>query len=232
MKKFLLLLVLIVSALGAAAQDVIVKKDGSTVLCRVLEVNGSDIVYKRWSDLNGPNYVMDRTNVTAINYQDGRQDKMNEQTVNAYAPGIQQTGTQQYNDNALLMMDRAMKGGKYEPAKAKKLRLIGWTVGGVLVVGGGILMGVGYSWGIVAGDDGIPLFWGGAILAAGGIATTTICLVKANKIVKEANYISSAPILQQEFNLGGGKSLMAGVDMMRDNRLHQTSLGLGFRLNF
>jgi len=38
------------------AQDVIVKKDGSTILAKVLEVNTDNIKYKKHSNQNGPTY--------------------------------------------------------------------------------------------------------------------------------------------------------------------------------
>ena len=59
MKQLLLFLFLLCST-GVFAQDVIVKKDGSTIVCRVVELTSSEIVYKKWSDLNGSNYVMNR----------------------------------------------------------------------------------------------------------------------------------------------------------------------------
>ena len=47
MKKILLFLLLLCS-IGVSAQDVIVKKDGSTIVCRVVEVNQTEVVYKRF----------------------------------------------------------------------------------------------------------------------------------------------------------------------------------------
>ncbi len=57
MKQLLVFLLLLCSA-SVSAQDVIVKKDGSTIFCRVVELTDSEISYKKWSDLNGSNYVM------------------------------------------------------------------------------------------------------------------------------------------------------------------------------
>ena len=52
MKKVFVLLSFV--SLNVSAQDVIVKKDGSTILSRVLEVNQNDIKYKKYSNQNGP----------------------------------------------------------------------------------------------------------------------------------------------------------------------------------
>lgn len=40
----------------ATAQDVIVKRDGSTIISKVLEVNTGDIKYKKFSNQGGPTY--------------------------------------------------------------------------------------------------------------------------------------------------------------------------------
>ena len=46
MKKLLLFLMMFVAAISVYAQDVIVKKDGSTILCRIVQVNGNEIIAK------------------------------------------------------------------------------------------------------------------------------------------------------------------------------------------
>ena len=239
MKKVVTLLLAMVATVGAWAQDVIVKTDGSTVLCRVVEINGTDVIYLKWSDLNGPRYVMDRSMINNINYQDGRQDKFGGQTSNAYSPGNQQTGSWEYNDNALLAMDQARNFKQPEDPnlkKAKKFKKIGWIVGGALTaVGLGVL-----SWGIYIGydecwnwpSDWVPQLAVGSGLILGGVTTATICLVKAKKLEQQAKAIASAPIIEHEFSFGNGKSLAAGVDVIRDNFSHRMTVGVGLRFNF
>ncbi len=56
------------------AQDVIVKKDGSTILSKVLEVNTADIKYKKFSNPNGPTYTIGKSEILAINYENGEKD--------------------------------------------------------------------------------------------------------------------------------------------------------------
>lgn len=56
------------------AQDVIVKKDGSTILSKVLEVNTADIKYKKYSNQNGPIYTINKSDVMTINYENGEKD--------------------------------------------------------------------------------------------------------------------------------------------------------------
>ena len=65
------------SLVNIQAQDVIVKKDGSTILSKVLEVNTADIKYKKFSNLNGPTYTIDKSDILAINYENGEKDDFN-----------------------------------------------------------------------------------------------------------------------------------------------------------
>lgn len=70
--KFLILLVCLVGlAKFVDAQDVIVKKDNSTILSKVVEINSTDIKYKKWSNQDGPMYSISRQEVKSINYQNG-----------------------------------------------------------------------------------------------------------------------------------------------------------------
>lgn len=74
MKKILILFFLFLCADYMFAQDVIVKKDGSTILSKVLEVNPSNVKYKKSSNLNGPTYSIDISDLLSINYENGDKD--------------------------------------------------------------------------------------------------------------------------------------------------------------
>ena len=231
MKKLLLFLMLIAACVSASAQDVIVKKDGSTVLCKIIKVDPTEVVYLKWSDLKGPQYIMDSSLVSNINYQDGRQDKLSEQTMNSYAPGIQQTGDAQYNDNALLALDRAKNNISPELKKAKKLKIIGWTVGGVLILGGITAFVTNYL--TAASHHMYPVWIGtGCVLIAGGTATTIGCLIKAHQIEKDIYRMAFNPIIQHDFRLGNNHTLSASVDIIRDNKIKHNAVGLGLQFNF
>ena len=55
---FMLYLLFAVCSLSGNAQDVIVKKDGSTVVCRIVELTTTEAVYQKWNASNNYNYVM------------------------------------------------------------------------------------------------------------------------------------------------------------------------------
>lgn len=74
MKKLIVLTMLTLSALNVAAQDVIVKKDGSTIIAKVLEVNQDNIKYKKLSNQNGPTYTISISDVMSVNYENGEKE--------------------------------------------------------------------------------------------------------------------------------------------------------------
>lgn len=236
MKKLLVFLGLIIAGITASAQDVIVKKDGSTVLCKIVNVSPTEVIYLKWSDLYGPQYIMDSSLISNINYQDGRQDKLNEPTTNAYTPGNQQTGNANYNDNALLKLDVERNKISGECLKQiKRIKTIGWSIGGLCMLTGGALLTYAFivDFAEIAYINNLPDFYysGGAIMAC-GLATTAGCLIKAHQIKKQAQMFAHAPVLKKEFAFIGGTSVSAGVDLISNNQERFVCAGLGFQFNF
>ena len=225
MKHLLVFLFLLCSA-SVYAQDVIVKKDGSTIVCRVVELTSSEIIYKKWSDLNGSNYVMERSAASAINYENGKKDNLSEAT-NLYRPNNQSDGVQQYNDKALLRLDTASRiatrKSHYKKA-ASAIRIAGWGIGAA-AVGTGIYF--------LAFAEGHSHYKGmGAAIVAGGVVWTAGNILLANYLEKKAETIESASIYQYNLKLGNSSSLSASVDILKDHSIGNNAIGLGFRYNF
>lgn len=227
--KHWLFLMLFCCAVCASAQDVIVKKDGSTVVCRVLEVKNSEVVYKLWTERNGSSYIMDISLVSSINYESGKKESFSEIMENKYSPYNQSNGERQINDKALLIMD--------DLNKVKLLKIVGYTVGGTIVAGG-ILM---TSWGLLEGKHDeykywkFPGLWGAGIAVIPvGAAFTAACLIKSNKIKKEYNKIQNFALYQQDFNFKNGSSIRPSVDMLKytDKGFNTQTIGLGLSYNF
>ncbi len=72
MKKILLFLFLL-SATTVLAQDVIVRKDGSTILSKVIEIGNTEVKYKKFSNQNGPTYA-NKSAIQTINYENGEKE--------------------------------------------------------------------------------------------------------------------------------------------------------------
>ncbi len=206
------------------AQDVIVKKNGSTVVCRVVNVNSSEVVYKKWSDLKGVNYVMNASDVSTINYSDGRTETLSISAKNEYAPGLQNNGQAHVSDNALLMMNSEMSG--YQ-AKYKRLKRTAW-------IGGGILVGLGIGAIFILGEDSVDnlnAHVGGGLIAAGVVWTGSF-LYSASRY-KKANLMTRvSPMWQNEIHLNDGTSFAFGVDAICDNVCKDRTFGVGLRYNF
>ena len=73
--KQLLVMFMLSCSTAVFAQDVIVKKDGSTILAKVLEVNTDNIKYKKHSNQNGPTYTILVSELLSINYSNGEKDE-------------------------------------------------------------------------------------------------------------------------------------------------------------
>lgn len=217
--KQLLVLLFLLCTMSVSAQDVIVKKDGSTVVCRVVEVTGTEITYKKWSDLNGSNYVMDKSLASSINYESGKKETFGEME-NQYKPNNQNYGVQQYNDRALLKIDNALN---YTPKTTKVLRIIG-------IVSGALGIGVAtYALIDNGGDSEIAALAG----AGGGLVLASGFIIAGNlykKHYNEKSYTSS--IYQHNFQFANGSSLSAGIDMLSDRSIGSNTFGLGLRYNF
>lgn len=228
--RHILFILLLLGASSAFAQDVIVKKDGSTIVCRVVELTSTEITYKKWSDLNGSNYMMNRSEASSISYENGKKIDLSDMN-NLYKPGNQSDGEANVNDKALLRIDDAINNGYYVK-KARTLKLIGWIGGGILTVSGITLMLV-----VEEGDSfnssnkrGIKYGLGGGLTGV-GVAWTSCFLLASNHYKSKALALQSTSLLEYDLNLGNGRKLTTGIDLIRDKTSHHSTFGLGLRYN-
>lgn len=71
LRKLSVTLFLICLAGIVTAQDVIVMKDQSTIMSKVLEITSTEIKYKKWNSQDGPTYSIGKSEVLSINYENG-----------------------------------------------------------------------------------------------------------------------------------------------------------------
>ena len=217
MKQLLVFLFLLCST-SMFAQDVIVKKDGSTIVCRVVELTSSEIVYKKWSDLNGSNYVMNRADASVINYENGKKVNLSEGT-NLYMPNNQNDGIQQYNDRTLLLLDNE---NNIAYKKVRTFKNIGWIGGAAFLVGGGIVA-------LLGTDDCVIV---GASIAGGSLLWTPTFLLLANHQRNNIQSTRSFSFCQYNFELSKGSSFSASLDVVNEQWVGKRTLGLGVRYYF
>lgn len=216
------------------AQDVLVKKDGSTILVKVLKITETEVEYKDFNNQDGPTRVISIANLLSINYQNGQKESFSVPSSTHESPVqtpdivTKETVTKFSNDQQLMQMYKSSKQLSPEQMqkKVKKLRIAGRTVGGILLVGG-----VG-AFGFLSADCDFPLGIGLSSIAA-GIATWSGCYFRARKLGRRSRYsVQSAPVFQQEFNVGNNDRLVVGLDMLKDNTMKNQTLGMGLTYNF
>ncbi len=234
MRKLLVLLLFLCST-SVFAQDVIVKKDGSTVVCRVEKVSDTDVTYKLWTDLKGSSYVMDKSLVSAINYENGKKETFGE-TESLYKPNNQNDGVQAMNDAALLKMDfEANNNGSWTYKRIKRLKTWGWIGGGTLAAVGITMLALagGGSSGFHHDHDMRALEIGGAVCLATGAGVTTTCLVIAHKQKKKLDAAALySSLYRYDIPFSNGSTLSVGADMLHDRIMNNRTVGLGLSYNF
>ena len=220
MKRFLFSLVAILFTCVCFAQDVIIKKDGTTILSTVIKVGQSEVEYKKYNNQTGPTYTISINELSHINYANGTKDTFTS-TYNNQSVVTTETATQFSNDEGLLKLynahDRKLK-------KAKRIKSLGWIVGGTLLAAGGAV--------IIISDGDYEFLMVGSAVAGAGLITWTTCTLVGNHIGKKSKYsVQSNPLFQQEYKIGKN-SLAFGVDMLNDNTFKNQTLGLGVSYKF
>ena len=64
------------------SQDIIIYQDGSEIESKVLKIGKSEISYKKYSNLNGPEYTEEIQNIFMIKYEGGGKDVFNTTNIN------------------------------------------------------------------------------------------------------------------------------------------------------
>lgn len=219
-KRFFVMLALAVCCLSALAQDVLVKKDGSSLLGRVEEVTETEVKYRKADNPNGPLYTIKVADLMRINYENGQSDVFSQDgmTPGSILPGA----TGDVKDTELLNLYNTKKSDYAYPKKLKKIGFIG---GGILIAGG-LLMMATTSFHIVD-----PLARIGAVtVGVGAIAIPTFYFIAKHK-QKQIDELACAPLFRQQVFSAGGKSLSMGVDYIGD-RFKTRTLGVGMTFNF
>ncbi|MDR1526367.1 MAG: hypothetical protein LBS46_01695 [Dysgonamonadaceae bacterium] len=75
MKRYLFFTLFVLSfMLGIAAQDIILKTDGTEVRAKITDVSDSEVRYKKHGNLSGPAYVLPASEIFMITYENGEKD--------------------------------------------------------------------------------------------------------------------------------------------------------------
>lgn len=78
MKNLFFLIVFIVcGCFSLSAQDIITTQDGTDIQAKVLEVSSKEVKYKKFSNLEGPTFVIPKSDILIIRYQNGENEVFN-----------------------------------------------------------------------------------------------------------------------------------------------------------
>lgn len=81
----------------AFAQDIITLNDGTDIEAKVTEVSQSQVSYKKHSNLNGPTYVINASDILMITYANGEREMYNVKNEVKKEPSLPQ-GIMTFND--------------------------------------------------------------------------------------------------------------------------------------
>lgn len=114
---FVLAVFVFLCNLEPMAQDVIVKHDGTTILCKVKKVGTSEVEYIKWNNQKGPLYSIPISLIMAINYQNGtREDFSNiAKPLPETTPSAAQQTTKSNQQNVVAPNDDLSQGKNDAP---------------------------------------------------------------------------------------------------------------------
>jgi len=195
MKKFFLVITLLVSAAFAvSAQDIITKSDGTDIKAKVSEVGTTDIKYKNFSNLDGPTYTISKKEVLMVTYENGERDVFGSQatSTNAIPEGIMTLDRWSGRLSINGMNIDKKSTYLYLTPEAEALYKSGDSISSV----GDVLMGVsegaaaGYLIGSLASGSGVGsgAFYGVCgVLVAIGLPLHIVGLNKINSAIADYN---------------------------------------------
>ena len=259
MKRFLFSLVAFAITSVCLAQDIIVKKDGSTIQAKVLNVTQYVVEYKIFGHQNGPTYTFSITDLRCINYENGTTTMFHSPDGNSNTV-TNETATQYSNDNDLLAIYSNLNKKKEKPKKivtpemlykkGKRMKTFGYAVGGTLLVGGIVAIIVGASQDKYGHDhldaynnsishykyynsDRNTFFYIGYGAMAGGVAVGVPLILRGRSLQKKSReQVHAVSAISQDIHFGNGSSLNLGIDLLSSNFSFVKAPGIGVRYNF
>lgn len=89
MKKTTLFLLAIIICNFVSAQDIIITKDAEKISAKVSDIEESVIKYKKFDNLDGPTYTMNKSEISSIIFENGSVEVFKEPTSNVQKPTTQ-----------------------------------------------------------------------------------------------------------------------------------------------
>jgi len=81
MKRISLLIISIFFHTYSNAQDTIVKRNGEQLLSKILEISATEVKYKKFDFLEGPDFIDNKSNILLIKYSNGSKEVFEAQPI-------------------------------------------------------------------------------------------------------------------------------------------------------
>lgn len=214
--KQILTLLLLLCTMTASAQDIIVKKDGTPIKCRIVEETKDEITFKKWEDLKGDNYVMNRSDIQTVT-RDENPDVWVPRSIHEDAPKV--------SDEFLRRLDYERHNDLYR--QNKRLHNLKWTAIGTAIAAP-VFAGLMF---LDFGNDKYSLSMFSISCAAAATAITTGIWYGVEKHKAQRN-IYAASFYEQGYTFKNGTRFSASTDLLRDSHTNNTAIGIGFHYNF
>ena len=110
MQKITVLLFSLIFFNSIYSQDVITKKNGDEINAKIIEVTQSEIKYKKFSNINGPTFIILKDELLMIKYEDGTKEVLN-QVPSSVVTSINNTDLRQKGIDDANMNYKGKKSG-------------------------------------------------------------------------------------------------------------------------
>ena len=209
------------------AQDVIVKKDGTTIMAKVLTISTTVVEYKKWSNQDGPTYVIETKELLSINYGNGEKEVFSEQKEAETATPISTPTPTKYTQADIDQAVSRTTSQIVYKSTAGRGKIIG---GSLLLALVGIPGCVSFITGCVADAPKAALITG-ITFGIGGTIFGGVLISNGRDEKKKALGITQTPILQHQFKMGD-YALTPSVNVYSDKLTKQKGLGAGLAFDF
>lgn len=201
--KCLLFIVITISGLKVSAQDIIVNKDGQIIKSKVVEISETSVLYKDFTNPEGPTYSIKIKNILSLTYENGEQEKFSNSTAETIEPSSQEMNN----------ISRSVLEAQIADLESRANTIC--TVGGLITTFGSIGAGVaalgisGEIWAALA--VAIPSMVGGFLITSEIAEPSSKEADRLRKSLKQTTAnLSIQPVMMRDKlngNLAGGVAL-------------------------
>lgn len=204
MKKHIykIIVTFIIISSNSFAQDLIVKKSGEEINAKIIEVGAKEVKYKNSTNIEGPTYVIEKSEIVFVKYKNGEKEIFAKTTIEktnenlsigkGYFKGDTEISKQQFEQ---LLSTNQNAYSKYKHGR------LGYVLGPICAGVGAGMLGFSLAAKDVTENKTMRLLAGGVCLAAG---VTMIIIGKSEIKNAVKTYNKSKPtVLNLNINSNG-----------------------------